>query len=48
MNDAREAGLHFLAAGHYATETLGIARLGEEVASMFGIDQAFIDIPNPV
>lgn len=48
MNDAREAGLHFLAAGHYATETLGIRRLGEEVASRFGIDHAFIDVPNPV
>ena len=24
MNDAREAGIHFLAAGHYATETFGV------------------------
>ncbi|HYX78079.1 MAG TPA: Nif3-like dinuclear metal center hexameric protein, partial [Solirubrobacterales bacterium] len=29
MADAREGGIHFIAAGHYATETLGIRRLGE-------------------
>ena len=28
MNDAREAGIHFLAAGHYATETFGVRALG--------------------
>lgn len=48
MADAREGGLHFLAAGHYATETLGIRRLGELVAEEFGIDHEFIDVPNPV
>ena len=29
MGTAREAGVHFIAAGHYATETFGIRRLGE-------------------
>ena len=48
MADAREGGVHFLAAGHYATETLGIRRLGELVAERFGIEHEFIDIPNPV
>jgi dinuclear metal center YbgI/SA1388 family protein len=48
MADAREAGLHFIAAGHYATETLGIRRLGELVADRFAIKHEFIDIPNPV
>lgn len=48
MADAREAGIHFVAAGHYATETLGIRRLGEIVAERFAIRHAFIDIPNPV
>jgi dinuclear metal center YbgI/SA1388 family protein len=46
--DAREAGVHFIAAGHYATETLGVRRLGELVAERFSIKHKFIDIPNPV
>ena len=29
MADAREAGIHFIAAGHYATETFGVRRLGD-------------------
>jgi dinuclear metal center YbgI/SA1388 family protein len=48
MADAREGEIHFLAAGHYATETLGIRRLGELVAERFGVEHEFIDIPNPV
>jgi dinuclear metal center YbgI/SA1388 family protein len=45
---AREAGVHFIAAGHYATETFGVRRLGELVAQQFGISHEFIDVPNPV
>jgi len=48
MAEAREGGVHFIAAGHYATETLGIRRLGELVAERFGIEHGFIDVPNPV
>jgi dinuclear metal center YbgI/SA1388 family protein len=48
MADAREAGLHFVAAGHYATETFGIRRLGELVADRFGVEHRFVEIPNPV
>jgi dinuclear metal center YbgI/SA1388 family protein len=48
MADAREAGLHFIAAGHYATETFGIRRLGELLADRFGIEHRFVEIPNPV
>ena len=48
MNVAREAGVHYLAAGHYATERLGIRALGEHLAARFGIDVEFIDVPNPV
>ena len=29
MAEAREAGIHFIAAGHYATETFGVRALGE-------------------
>jgi dinuclear metal center YbgI/SA1388 family protein len=46
--DAREHGIHFIAGGHYATETFGIAALGERVAERFGVEHRFIDIPNPV
>jgi dinuclear metal center YbgI/SA1388 family protein len=48
MNVAREARVHYLAAGHYATERLGIRALGEHLRDRFGIDVEFIDVPNPV
>lgn len=48
FNEAREAGVHFLAAGHYATETFGVRRLGELLADRFGVRHAFIDVPNPI
>jgi dinuclear metal center YbgI/SA1388 family protein len=45
---ARELGVHFLAGGHYATETLGIKALAERLAGQFGVEWAFLDLPNPV
>jgi putative NIF3 family GTP cyclohydrolase 1 type 2 len=48
MAEAREAGIHFIAAGHYATETFGVKRLGELVAERFGVEHRFVDVPNPV
>ena len=48
MADARESGVHFIAAGHWSSETFGIKRLGELVADRFGVDHEFIAIPNPV
>jgi dinuclear metal center YbgI/SA1388 family protein len=45
---AREAGLYFVAAGHYATETLGVKALAALLAERFGVDWEFIDLPNPV
>jgi dinuclear metal center YbgI/SA1388 family protein len=48
MTTAREAGVHFIAAGHYATETFGVRRLGELLAERFGVAHDFIDVPNPV
>jgi len=48
MADAREGGIHFVAGGHYATETFGVRRLGELLADRFGVDHRFVDIPNPV
>jgi dinuclear metal center YbgI/SA1388 family protein len=48
MTRAREAGVHFLAAGHYATETFGVRRLGDLLAERFGVRHQFVDIPNPI
>jgi dinuclear metal center YbgI/SA1388 family protein len=48
MADAREAGIHFIAGGHYATETFGVRRLGELLAGRFGIEPVWADVPNPV
>lgn len=48
MNVAREAGIAYFAAGHYATERLGIRALGEHVAEHFGIAVDFVDVPNPI
>lgn len=45
---AREAGIHYFAAGHHATERFGVCALGEHLASRFGIRHTFIDIHNPV
>lgn len=48
MADAREGGIHFLAVGHYASETFGVRRLGELAAERFGVEHRFIAIPNPI
>lgn len=48
MNVAREARIHYLAAGHYATERLGIRALGEHLRAELGLEVEFIDVPNPV
>jgi dinuclear metal center YbgI/SA1388 family protein len=45
---AREAGVHFIAAGHYATETLGVKALAATLAERFGLEWEFVDLPNPV
>jgi dinuclear metal center YbgI/SA1388 family protein len=45
---ARELGVHVIVAGHYATETFGIRALGERLAGRFGLEQLFLDVPNPV
>jgi dinuclear metal center YbgI/SA1388 family protein len=48
MAEARENGVHFIAGGHYATETFGIRRLGELVAERFAVEHRFVDVPNPI
>lgn len=44
---SRELGIHFIAAGHHATERYGIKALGEFVAQQLDVQVQFIDIDNP-
>ncbi len=44
---AREMGVHYIAAGHHATERYGAIALGEHVAAKFGLLNEFVDIDNP-
>lgn len=44
---AREAGIHYFAAGHHATERYGIQALGEHLADKFDLMHSFVDIDNP-
>ena len=48
MADAAEAGIHFIAGGHYGTETLGVRRLGGLLVERFGVEHSFIELRNPV
>jgi dinuclear metal center YbgI/SA1388 family protein len=48
LHTARELGIHFVAAGHYATERLGVQALAATLAERFGLEWEFIDLPNPV
>jgi dinuclear metal center YbgI/SA1388 family protein len=45
---AHDAGVHFLAAGHHATETFGVRRLGELLERELGVRHVFVDVPNPI
>jgi dinuclear metal center YbgI/SA1388 family protein len=48
MTHSQEEGIHFLAAGHYATETFGVRRLGDLLAERFDIRHRFVEVPNPI
>jgi dinuclear metal center YbgI/SA1388 family protein len=45
---ARELRIHFIAGGHYATETLGVRALAAKLAEQFGVEWEFVDLQNPV
>lgn len=45
---AQENSVAFIAAGHHATERLGIKALGEHLAAHFGLEHRFFDQDNPV
>ena len=44
---ARENGIHYIAAGHHATERYGVKALGNHLAEQFGLKCHFVDINNP-
>jgi dinuclear metal center YbgI/SA1388 family protein len=48
LHTARELGIHFVAAGHYATERLGVQALAAHLAERFDLEWEFVDLPNPV
>ena len=43
-HEAREAGIHVVLAGHYATETFGVRAL-QERAEEWGLETTFFDVP---
>lgn len=43
-----EENIHFVSAGHHATERFGVMALGEWIKENFGLEVEFVDIPNPV
>lgn len=45
---ARELGITFVAAGHYATERLGVQALATRLSERFGLEWEFVELPNPV
>lgn len=45
---ARELGIHLVAAGHHATERLGVQALASQLAAELGFEWAFVDVPNVV
>ncbi len=47
-HEAQETGVHFIAAGHHATERYGIQALGSWLESRFSLQVMYIDIDNPV
>ena len=47
MHIARESQLHYIAAGHHATERYGPQALGDHLAQRFNLQHQFIDMPNP-
>ena len=45
---ARELGIHLIAAGHHATERLGVQALAAELATRFGLAWDYVEVENPV
>ncbi len=48
LHTAKELGVHLVAAGHYATERLGVQALAQRLADRFGVEWEFVELENPV
>jgi len=48
LHTARELGIHFVAAGHYATERLGVQALARRLGEEFELEWEFLEVENPV
>lgn len=48
LHYVKEEEIHYVAAGHHATERFGVKALGSHLVDQFGVDVEYIDIPNPV
>jgi len=45
---AHDGPITYIAAGHHATETFGVRRLGDLLSQHFGIEHIALDIDNPI
>jgi dinuclear metal center YbgI/SA1388 family protein len=45
---ARELGIHFVAAGHHATERLGVQALAARLADELALEWEYLEVENPV
>ncbi len=48
LHYVKEERIHFVSAGHYATEKFGVKALGNHIKERFGLAVTFADIVNPV
>ncbi|WP_041718042.1 Nif3-like dinuclear metal center hexameric protein [Alkalilimnicola ehrlichii MLHE-1] len=44
---ARELGVHYLCAGHHATERYGVQALGAALAEHLGVAHTYVEVDNP-
>ena len=45
---ARELGIHLIAAGHHATERLGVQALAADLAERFALSWHYVEVDNPI
>jgi dinuclear metal center YbgI/SA1388 family protein len=48
LHTARELGIHLVAAGHHATERLGVQALAAHLAERFELTWEYLEVENPV
>jgi dinuclear metal center YbgI/SA1388 family protein len=48
LHTARELGIHLIAAGHHATERLGVQALAARIEAELGVPWEYFEVENPV